>query len=88
MLTKFRRDIAIIRTSKDPSLFKRGLPVFVPGYDYSDLSIGEGETASATYVDIVEGRVDDFDLEEVQSDLLEYCKRDTEAMVLIWQRLV
>lgn len=66
---------------------KNVLPVFVPGSDYSDLPIGEGETASATFVDIAEGRVDDSDLADVKIDLLEYCKRDTEAMVLIWQRL-
>jgi predicted RecB family nuclease len=63
------------------------LPVMVPGYDYSDLAIGEGETASATFVGIVEGRVVDDELDEVRSELLEYCKRDTEAMVRIWQRL-
>jgi len=66
---------------------KRVLPVMVPGYDYSDLAIGEGETASAAFVDIVEGRVDDDELDHVLFDLLEYCKRDTEAMVRIWQRL-
>jgi hypothetical protein len=59
----------------------------VPGYDYSDLAIGEGETASATFVDIVEGRVGEDELDDVLYDLLEYCKRDTEAMVRIWQRL-
>ena len=67
---------------------KNVLPVLVPGYDYSDLAIGEGETASATFVDIVEGRVGEQELDDVQDDLLEYCKRDTEAMVRIWQRLV
>jgi predicted RecB family nuclease len=66
---------------------KRVLPVMVPGYDYSDLEIGEGETASAAFVDIVEGRVDEEELDNVIFDLLEYCKRDTEAMVRIWQRL-
>jgi hypothetical protein len=66
---------------------KRVLPVMVPGYDYSDLAIGEGESASAAFVDIVEGRVDDDEMDNVIFDLLEYCKRDTEAMVRIWQRL-
>lgn len=66
---------------------KRVLPVMVRGYEYSDLAIGEGETASAAFVDIVEGRVDEDELDDVLFDLLEYCKRDTEAMVRIWQRL-
>ena len=66
---------------------KRVLPVMVPGYDYSDLGIAEGETASTTFVEIVEGRVDDEELDGVLFDLLAYCKRDTEAMVRIWQRL-
>jgi hypothetical protein len=63
------------------------LPVMDRGHGYSDLAIGEGETASATFVDIAEGRVEEFELADVQTDLLEYCKRDTEAMVKIWQRL-
>jgi predicted RecB family nuclease len=67
---------------------KKVLPVMVPGYDYSDLAISEGESASATFVDIVEGRIDEENLDGVLSDLLEYCKRDTEAMVRIWQRLI
>lgn len=66
---------------------KRVLPVMVPGYDYSDLAIGEDETASATFIGIVEGRVGEDELDDVLHDLLEYCKRDTEAMVRIWQRL-
>lgn len=66
---------------------KRVLPVMVPGYGYSDLAIGEGETASSTFVDLVEGRVGDYELDDVLYNLLEYCKRDTEAMVRIWQRL-
>ena len=66
---------------------KNVLPVMVPGYDYSDLAIDEGEAASATYVDIVEGRLVEEELDDALFNLLEYCKRDTEAMVRIWQRL-
>jgi len=66
---------------------KNVLPVMVPGYNYSDLAIGEGETASATYVDIVEGRLVEDEIDDALVNLLEYCKRDTEAMVRIWQRL-
>ena len=63
------------------------MPVMFPGYDYSDLVIGEGETASATFVYIVKGRVGEDELYDVLYDLLEYCKRDTAAMVRIWLRL-
>ena len=31
--------------------------------------------------------LDEDELDDVLFDLLEYCKRDTEAMVQIWQRL-
>jgi hypothetical protein len=34
-----------------------------------------------------EERVDEDELDDVLFDLLEYCKRDDEAMVRIWQRL-
>ncbi len=66
---------------------KRVLPVMVPGYGYSDLAIAEGETASATFIDVVEGRIAEDDVGQIFDDLLEYCKRDTEAMVRVWQRL-
>ena len=94
LIARFVDLLALVRENyyhpdfKGSFSIKNVLPVLVPGYDYSDLAIGEGETASATFVDIVEGRVGEQELDEVQDDLLEYCNRDTEAMVRIWQRLV
>ena len=38
-------------------------------------------------MDIVEGRLVEEELDDALFNLLEYCKRDTEAMVRIWQRL-
>ena len=63
------------------------LPVMVPGFDYSDLAIQEGETAASRFVDLVEGRVEAGDAGQLRSNLLAYCERDTEAMVRIWQHL-
>jgi hypothetical protein len=58
----------------------------VSGFDNSDIAIAEGESASATFADIVEGRLEGEEIDDVLGNLHEYCKRDTEAMVRILQR--
>lgn len=75
------------RDLKGSFSIKDVLPVMVPGFDYSDLAIQEGETAASRFVDLVEGRVEAGDTGQLRSNLLAYCERDTEAMVKIWQHL-
>lgn len=60
---------------------KRVLPAMVPGVNYDDLSIKEGETAAAEYKRMVDPNTDPVDSAEIARNLLAYCKRDTEAMV-------
>jgi hypothetical protein len=63
------------------------LPVVAPGFDYSDLDVRDGESAAARFMDIVEKRIDPDQVPALRHNLLEYCGRDTEAMVRIWQHL-
>jgi hypothetical protein len=64
---------------------KKVLPVMVPGLSYADLEIQEGGTASVMFARMIEA--DGEEKEKVRAAMLEYCKRDTEAMVEIYRVL-
>ena len=62
------------------------LPALVPELSYQDLEIKEGGTASNTFTQMVTGEFQG-DLQKTRTDLLEYCKLDTYAMVKILEKL-
>jgi hypothetical protein len=68
---------------------KKVLPALVPGLGYEDLRIGEAETASVQLARVILGgsAIHPEEREELRQALLEYCKRDTAAMVALSQRL-
>ena len=68
---------------------KKVLPALVPGLGYSDLPIAEAETASIQLARVVFGgsKIHPEEREELRQALLEYCKRDTAAMVALSNRL-
>jgi len=67
---------------------KAVLPALVPGMGYGELEVQEGMAASAAYVRLVTGDVPAEDVAKVRDDLLAYCQRDTEAMVLVYRALL
>jgi Domain of unknown function(DUF2779) len=64
-------------------------PALVPGLDYADLEIGEGETASNTLEALLLGGapVSAARRDALRAQLLEYCALDTMAMVKVVERL-
>jgi hypothetical protein len=68
---------------------KSVLPVLVPGMSYAELPISEGGTASATLMRMMfrSEEFDELEREKLRENLLQYCKRDTEAMVALTERL-
>lgn len=66
---------------------KQVLPVMCPELSYKDLGIQEGASAQRLWMEAVldEKRVDEKD--KILSDLDEYCKLDTLAMVEIYKKL-
>ena len=68
---------------------KSVLPALFPddaALDYQGLDIQAGDMASMTYADL--DRIDDLsERQQIRQSLLEYCKLDTLAMVMIWQEL-
>jgi hypothetical protein len=61
---------------------KAVLPVLVPDLDYSDLTIAGGGSAMIAYERLI-GETNDGFINETKQNLLEYCRRDTLAMVKI-----
>jgi hypothetical protein len=62
------------------------------GRSYDGLSIGDGMTACMEYVNLVYGRTNGRELKEgeaelVRADLEKYCSLDTEAMILVLEKL-
>ena len=61
---------------------KQVLPALVPGFNYENLAIGDGGSASHAYMSLV-GETDQEKIRTTRENLLEYCKMDTLAMVEI-----
>jgi hypothetical protein len=59
----------------------------VTGKSYSGMDIANGEVASLAYLDITFGKADPETIKKVRTDLLTYCKLDTEGMVWIIEQL-
>jgi len=66
---------------------KRTLPVLVPEMTYENLKIGEGDSASAAFAYLAQGRYDGIEAESIRRNLLDYCEQDTLAMVKLHERL-
>jgi hypothetical protein len=68
---------------------KRVLTPLVPELTYSDLVIVDGLVASVEIARLlfIAGRISPEEVPRVRKDLLEYCKRDTWAMVKLLENL-
>lgn len=67
---------------------KKVLPALAPGFGYGELAVQEGMEASAAYARLVTGDVPEDEAAKTREALLAYCKRDTEAMVRVYHRLL
>ncbi len=67
---------------------KKVLPALVPDMGYRGLAVKEGLEASAAYAHLVTGKVPEDKDAKTRDALLAYCKRDTEAMVRVYQALL
>lgn len=63
------------------------LPVLVPDLSYEGLEIADGDTALVTFAMMAQGKMDTGEMERKRAALLEYCKRDTLAMVRLHEVL-
>lgn len=68
---------------------KKVLPALLPALGYSDLEIGEGQTASVELARMIfsGSAMSGEEREQMRQALLAYCERDTYAMVALSQQL-
>lgn len=66
---------------------KKVYPALVPGAGYRGLAIQDGETAAAEYRRMFSAATSVFNAQSIASDLLQYCERDTLAMVEVFRAL-
>ena len=63
------------------------LPVLVEGLDYSDLSISTGSQAAIAFEEMTDPETPGAGSRAIRDGLWAYCRRDTEAMVRLFQTL-
>ena len=63
------------------------LPVLVPDLSYEGLEIGNGDVALVTFAMMAQGKMGADEMKRKRAALLEYCKRDTLAMVKLHELL-
>ncbi|HZE18794.1 MAG TPA: DUF2779 domain-containing protein [Candidatus Angelobacter sp.] len=63
------------------------LPALIEDLDYDDLEIREGSQAATGFIEMIDGGTSAEKRKALQCALLAYCKRDTEAMVRLFQKL-
>ncbi|MGV8944883.1 MAG: DUF2779 domain-containing protein [Lutibacter sp.] len=86
LMTPFQQKWVYTPEMKGSYSIKYVLPALVPELSYQDLEIKEGGTASSTFAQMVSGEFKG-DIKKTRTNLLEYCKMDTFAMVKIVEKL-
>jgi len=71
---------------KASASIKSVLPAIAPEFSYKDLEISDGGLASTTFLGLIEGTIEFTP--ELKNNLLVYCERDTEGMVILWKELL
>ena len=62
---------------------KSVLPALIPDFGYEDLEIQDGEVASSAFLEAIDEETPREISDSIRSDLLAYCRRDTEAMTRV-----
>ena len=73
-------------SQKDTASLKKVLPA-ITGKGYEEMGIGAGMDASIAYERITYGNATEEEIARVRSDLIKYCKLDTEGMIWIVDKL-
>ena len=87
LMKPFSQDMVRDEAFLGSSSIKKVLPALVPELTYNNLGIQEGEAAARKWKEVTLGDIAETEQEKVYSDLIEYCKLDTRAMVEIHKKL-
>jgi hypothetical protein len=85
LIEPFKKQMVTIPATRGSNSIKDVLPALVPALSYQNLNIQEGGTASFKYTQLA--GMDEETRAQTRQDLLDYCERDTLAMVKIWEWL-
>lgn len=87
LIFKFKNQLYTKSEFRKLASLKIILPVLVPELSYKDLNIREGGTASASWPIMTSPATAPAEREKLRHDMIEYCKRDTYAMVALLERV-
>ncbi len=85
-IVPFRAKQYYTKEMKGRESIKVVLPALVPEMSYDDLEISDGGMAMMSYAKLQQV-IDTEEIDKIKSDLLEYCGRDTFAMVKILEKM-
>jgi hypothetical protein len=88
LATSFKKNYYVHKDFKGKWSIKAILPVLIPSLSYKDLNIQEGGTASESYRKLIDKNIAKIEKEDLKTNMLEYCKLDTLAMVEIFNKLI
>lgn len=66
---------------------KKVLPALVDGIGYDDLEIAGGSNAANAFLKLTDSTISGEERLKIRTNLLAYCKRDTEALMYVYQAL-
>lgn len=87
VIFKFKNQLYVRSKFEKSASLKKVLPVMCPELSYESLTIQEGGEASSYWPILTDSKTSEDAKNKLAKDMLEYCKRDTEAMVCILGRL-
>lgn len=83
----FQKNLYVHKDFKGKYSIKKVLPIFDPKLSYKDLAVQDGAMAMNSWKKLVFSNMPESDKVQLKSDMLEYCKLDTWAMVRIYEEL-
>lgn len=86
LLVVFRNGWYYKPEMKASASIKSVLPAIAPEFSYKELEISDGGLASNTFLALIEGNIEFTPA--IKNNLLKYCERDTEGMVVLWRELL
>lgn len=86
LMEPFERKWFYVPAMQGSHSIKQVLPALVPGAHYDSLEIGHGQQAAAAFEQLLYTEDPGLQL-RIRHALLAYCKLDTEAMVMIMERM-
>lgn len=87
VIFKFKNQLYVRNEFQKSASLKKVLPIVCPELSYESLVIREGGEASLSWLVLTDSKTSESDKNKLAKNMLEYCKRDTEAMVCILKKL-